>query len=458
MSTDKANESISVLIISRTSWRSDNSFGNSFTNIFSDISYIKLANIYCQSGFPDSDICSRYYQITEEMLVRNLLDAKSKPGMEVSCEIASSVNIKGSGKTTNKIMDFAKKNRWQVLFWGRELIWKVGKWKSPELNRFIDDFSPDLIFLPLYYQHYMNDIGLYVKRHTRKKMVAYVSDDVYTWKQSSMSPLYWIDRFFKRRTIKSVIDNTELLYVISSRQQAEYQNIFRLPCKVLYKCGDYIGEPPVKNRVGVPIKLVYTGNLGGGRWKTLARIGEALDSINNSGTKAQLDIYTLTPLTSTMRNKLDDGKNIFLKGSLAADQVKAIQGAADILVHVESFERKHLLEARLSFSTKIVDYLHQARCIFAVGSRECASIEYIETNDAGIVVSDEKEIYRTLRELVDAPTVVRDYGFKAYACGAKNHQSEKIKGMLKSDLLAVIAGRPVDTDGNQSQTSCQQGT
>lgn len=324
------------------------------------------------------------------------------------------------------------------LFWGRELIWKLGRWKSPELNSFIDDFNPDLIFLSFSYQHYVNDIGLYVKRRTGRKMLAFVSDDLYTWKQYSLSPLYWIDRFFKRIKIRTAVNLSELLYVISHRQLEEYQKIFHLPCKILYKGGDFIGNAPVKCQVGDPLKLIYTGNIGDGRWKTLAKIGDALSAINKDGLKAQLDIYTLAPLNATMRKKLDDKKNIFLKGSLAGSEVKFVQEAADILVHVESFERKYLLAARLSFSTKIVDYLERARCIFAVGSKDCASIDYLEKNDVGVVVAEEKEIFDKLRLLVNSPSLVRDYGYKAYACGAKNHQSEKIKKMLKADLFSVV--------------------
>lgn len=458
MTATNTKTSARILIISRTPWRNDNSFGNSFTNIFEGIPNFEYANIYCLSGVPDSDICSQYYQVTEKMLVRNLFNEESRPGIKVLFEPVAPDNSTGVvDSNKNKIMDFAKKQRWQVLFWGRELIWKAGRWKSPELNSFIDDFNPDLIFLPLYYQHYMNDIGLYVKNRTCKKMVAYVSDDVYTWKQSSFSPLYWIDRYFKRRKIKLSLDHTELLYVISRLQQTVYQCIFRIPCKVLHKCGDFSGVAPVKKQIDKPIKFVYTGNIGGGRWKTLAMIGEALNKINKNGVKAQLDIYTLTPLTNSMKEKLDDGGNIFLKGSLSASQVRIVQKAADALVHVESFERKYLLEARLSFSTKIVDYLHQARCIFAVGSRKCASIDYIETNDAGIVAAEENEIYEKLRMLVDTPSVVREYGYKAYACGAKNHQSERIKVMLKSDLLSIMNGTPVEEADNLHESSCSKG-
>ena len=448
-----------ILVISRTPWRSDNSFGNSFTNIFGGIRDIELANIYCLSGFPDSNICSRYFQITESMMLRSLIDSDETPGKEVFHEITAPLDmVDVEGRSANKFMNIAKRHRWQILFWVRELIWKIGRWKSPNLDQFVDEFNPDLIILPLYYQHYMNDIGLYVVNRAGKKMVAYVSDDVYTWSQFSYSPLYWIDRFFKRRTIKSAIDHADLLYVISERQREEYQEIFRLPCKVLYKCGEFQGEAPVKETTEIPIRLVYTGNLGGGRWTTLVKIGDSIKEINRNGVRLILDIYSLTPVTKAMRNRLDDGVNVFFNGALAAADVDSVQESADVLVHAESFERKDFLAARLSFSTKIVDYLHHARCIFAVGAGECASIEYLEVNDAGLVATSEQQIGEKLKMIVESPAIIREFGNRAYACGKRNHRSDKVKTMLKTDLRSVLDGRQIDPKNSLNKSTYSEGS
>jgi hypothetical protein len=81
-----------------------------------------------------------------------------------------------------------------------------------------------------------------------------------------------------------------------------------------------------------------------------------------------------------------------------------------------------------------VDYLQSAKCIFAIGAREFASLDYIEMNDAGLVVTKEKDIYDKLLMLMSALSLILDYRYKAYACGSKKHQNEIIKKMLKSDL------------------------
>lgn len=50
-------------------------------------------------------------------------------------------------------------------------------------------------------------------------MVGYISDDCYTLRQFSLSPLFWIDRLWKRRYVKRAIDECMLLYVITDRQK-----------------------------------------------------------------------------------------------------------------------------------------------------------------------------------------------------------------------------------------------
>ena len=56
-------------------------------------------------------------------------------------------------------------------------------------------------------------------------MVCYATDDVYTWHQFSLSPLYWIDRLIKRKFIRDVVKQCEMLYVISDAQKKSMGNV-----------------------------------------------------------------------------------------------------------------------------------------------------------------------------------------------------------------------------------------
>ena len=426
---------IKILVVSATPWDNDNSFGNSFTNIFGGNPQYEIANIYCASGLPNTSVCSRFFQITERGIIKNFQFAKIKSGQEVF--IDNHINAICYGQKETLLINKIKTIRWQIFFWLRDLIWCTSRWKSKELDNFISDVAPDIIFLPLYYSSYMNNIGLYVQRVANVKLVGFVSDDIYTLKQFSISPLFWIDRLIKRSFIKKAIDRCEILYTITTKQQKEYNKIFGNKCKVLYKGGDFNNYSHKKLILSNPVKLVYTGNLGAGRWKTLERIAKSLDKINLDYLKAQLFIYSQTYLSAAAKQKLQiEGTSYFL-GGIPSSEVKSIQRDADILLHVESFEISERYSARLSFSTKIVDYFEAGKCILAVGWDKTAAIEYLKQHDAAIVVTNVNQIDSVLNNLIINTDVIITYSNKAFDCGHQYHQLTDIRGVLYRDLKRV---------------------
>lgn len=422
-----------ILVISQTAWSNDNSFGNSYSNIFGGIENIEIANIYCNYGKPNNSIVKSYFQITEKSLIANLMNRNNPSGKDILMHIDSDV----LNDTEKDIFDHARKRRFQIYFWARDLIWKIGRWKSPELKSFINKFNPDIIFQPIYYSNYINDIALFTKHYTNVPMVSYVSDDVYTMRQFSISPLFWIDRLIKRKKIKKVVDQCEYLYVISDIQKQEYEKCFNKECKILTK-GANFSTPVYIDAVNLPLKIIYTGNIGGGRWKSLAVIGEQLKKVNHDKIKAQLFIYTSTPMTKKMFNELNIESSVFLMGEVPADKVQNIQVNADILVHAEPTDIKGRFLVHHSFSTKIIDYLYAAKCIFAVGTPDIASIEYLMKNDAAIIATTKTEIYNKLLEIINDTSFLKKYAQKAWECGKKNHQIDVIQNKLLHDLNTLM--------------------
>ena len=51
-----------ILIVSNSPWRNENSFGNSFSNIFEGIPDLEIANVYCKYGTPKNNCVSRFTQ------------------------------------------------------------------------------------------------------------------------------------------------------------------------------------------------------------------------------------------------------------------------------------------------------------------------------------------------------------------------------------------------------------
>jgi len=422
-----------ILVLSNTPWSNDNSFGNSFSNIFEGISELEFANIYCRYGRPSNNIVKKYYQITEKSLLRNLFNKNYPSGKEITDNEYVSLS-----KSESNILNHARKNRLQIYFIIREIIWKIGRWKSKEFERFIIDFKPDLLFQPVYYSGYLNDIALYIKRLTNVPMICYVSDDVYTLRQFSLSPLFWLRRLLIRPKIKKIINKCSLLYVISDMQKKEYEKCFGVRCKILTKGADFSGEPSLKESCDGPITLVYTGNIGSGRWKMLALLAKAIKEANKEQVRAKLHIYTMTPVSKRIKDMLNIENSSYLMGGVPFSEVKQIQQDADVLVHVESFSLKERLKARQSFSTKLVDYFHACRCIFAIGSMDLASIYHLHKNDAAVIATSKDEIKKRLNDIINDPGLLRKYAINAWKCGRFNHQITDIRSNLMKDIKEAL--------------------
>jgi len=421
------SKKIKLLIVSNSPWDDNNSFGNSFSNILGENENYEIANIYCKPGNPNTSVCSRFFQITETSILKNIFTGQPS-GREVFNDSIEEIDPINAIRTKASIW------RWQIFMWARDIIWGTKKWKSKELNKYIIEFRPDLIFLPIYYSSYMNDIGQYVGKLAAKPIVGYISDDCYTLRRYSLSPLFWLDFLIKRRFVKQTIDICKLLYTITDKQAREYNKIFGNKCKILTKGGNFTELNHQVDKVSNPIRLVYTGNLGGGRWKTLAIIGKALLT---SSQNATLEIYSASILSNRQMSKLCASSKVKFKGSVPVTRVKSLLRAADILVHVEPFGLKERYSARLSLSTKIIDYLESGKCILAVGWRETAAIEYLKEHDSAYIITDVNIIANEINNLLNKEALILEYGKKGFQLGFNNHRNDKIRQALYSKFIEI---------------------
>ena len=326
-------------------------------------------------------------------------------------------------------MSWLKTSRFEFLYWLRELFWKGNSWKSSTLEYFVNDFAPDVIVLPIKDVVFFNKLGCYIQEVTKKPLICFVSDDVYTFKLYSWSPLFWLRRLRVRPVLKKTIKSCDILYTLTEKQKEEYDKIFGVNCHVVTKAGDFSTPVEINEIISEPIRLVYTGNIGAGRWHTLALIGDAL-----IGHKAELVIYSGTPLKDSQMKRLIKSGKVRMAGMIPQAEVKNAQKEGDILVHVESFERSERFTARLSFSTKIVDYFEIGKCILAVGWKDTAAIEYLKEKDAAYVITEENQIKDGLSKLLSDKGLIFNYAEKSYNCGKQFHNKKIINERLLSEI------------------------
>lgn len=415
-----------VLVISNSEWDDSASFGNTFTNLFGGVEELELANIYCREGVPATATCDRFLKISERTILRGK-----------SAVTVQSAHDDDDCKQGSQKQSFFRRHRWTVFFWAREAIWATGKWKCKALYDFVEDFEPDLILLMIYPYSYINKLAVHLADKYGIPMVTHVSDDDYSLHQRSWSPLYWANRLFQRRWIRRAVEKSKALYCMTDMQREEYSKYFSVPCRLLVK-GVKPGEKPDGKDVGSPVKLLYAGNLGDGRWKSVLALGKAIERVNDGEDKMVLDVFTPTALPKRAHRAFERLRAITVSGKIPYDEVVRCQREADVLVHAESFSKKYALRVRHSLSTKIVDSLAMNRCLLAIGPRGVASIEYLIANDCAVVVTDKKEIDSTLRNTILRAGAIEDYAQKGYECGVRLHDLNKIRAEFVRDLRDIV--------------------
>lgn len=423
-----------VLFISASPIQKEISIGNTFLNVFSGVENVEFAGICTREGTPDPAV-SRCYCITEKMLIRSLC-GKGAAGAEIACSPTASVE---APKVEDNTARFVKTKRWNIFFLMQNLLWTLGRWKTTSLKAFVEDYQPDVIFTVLSEKIYLNRLILHIAAITGKKLMVYAWDNNYSLKRLSFSPFDWIGHFCNRRYMRKVAKKADKLYVISEVQKTDYEKAFRKPCTVITKGEDFSADPPVKTTSASPMRLVYTGNLYANRWKSLGMLASALERVNRNGVRAQLHIYSATPLTEAMKKALEIDGTSMLMGRVSSDEVERIQKEADILVHAEATDLKNRLTVRQSFSTKLVDYFRMARPIVAVGPKDIASIKYLVDYDTAVTADNEQELFEKLSVLLKDDRLRQEYAVRAYLCGRANHDKRRISQLLQQDLTELTA-------------------
>jgi hypothetical protein len=414
---------LKVLVISNSEWDDSASFGNTFTNLFSGVEDVELANIFCREGTPCTDVCRAFLKISE----RTILSGDS--ARTVQAQRAERPAVQGPPS-------FFKKHRWTVFFWARELIWATKRWKCEALDKFVKEFAPDVILLMIYPYSYINRLALYISKKFGIPMVAHVSDDDYSLKQRSWSPLYWINRLYQRRWIKKAVQNSRALYCMTEMQMEEYARYFTTPTRQLVK-GVPSSEEVAHKTPGMPRRLIYAGNLGDGRWQNLLALARAIERVNGGETLATMQVFTPTPLPQRAIKAFAKCPSTVLSGKIPYAEVVRLQSEADVLVHVESFVKKYALRVRHSFSTKLVDYFARRRCVLAVGPRDVASMDYLVRHDCAVVATSVKEIEEKLKLLVRSDEAVAKYAQKGYECGKTLHDIGRIQAKFVAELREI---------------------
>ena len=405
---------------------------DTMSSLLSSFDRKDVASINIRARKSDSTVAGSYFHILEGRVIKSIFRPSSETGekylpqsgAENGEELAQENRLYRKRRLLNRYV--------YVLI--REILWKLGHWKSKALDEYVASFAPDVFFFPIENYIHFNRLNLYIIRKFKpKRIVGYMWDDNFTYKQEPCNPLYLLHRWWLRKSVRQLVASCDTVFAICPKMKKELDAEFGINSVLLTKPIRAAAHPEFQREVLPPIRILYTGKLIIGRDETLALVADAIRSINKDGQKVILDIYTPTSLSAKMKARLDVPGCCNLNGFIPQEEVIHEQEKADILLFVESFSSRHLT-ARLSFSTKITDYLSAGKCIWAIGNEDLAPIDYLASEDAALVSTHPEGILHTLRKMVEQSDIISSYAQNAYDCGCRNHNPDKIQETLIAAL------------------------
>ena len=328
-----------ILIIADEVW-SDTIHGNNvLSNWFSGFE-AEFAEIYCSPGTPKNNCCENYFQITDSMMAKSFFGKKAGRAFHITVPAMQNESvINNAEQIPTSFYRFMKSITGEGLRIVRDLIWLYGIYDKKGLQKFIDDFQPDIVFCPRLLTPKLLRLERIVANMTNTPFVAFTADDEVSLMQVSYSPLYWIRRLLFRSAFKKHVRLYKHYFMFSEEQAKDYYRNYKILTSTLFKSGNFESQPAVK-LVNNPLKLVYAGRLYCNRWKTLAAIGDALKTMNANGTKITLDIYTQEDAQFLVRSQALESDRILGVETGGCPHTAIREDASINLVAIEELEHK----------------------------------------------------------------------------------------------------------------------
>lgn len=379
-----------------------------------------VANIFIRSDMPKSDVCDNYFQINEFNVIKSIFNTKIKTGRKT--DILDNKANSSFSQNRNRQNNLKKyKNAFSPYI--RDFLWKLGKWKSKELIDFVKGFNPDIIIFPAEGMIHFNNIGLYLSKIIGCKIGLFFWDDNFTYKSLS-NRFSYLYRYFLRRNIKKLASMADISFAITPKTIRECNAELGIVPKLITKPMHEGSNVEAYKKHNGTIKILYTGSIYIGRGETILSLISAISEVNSKENIFFLDIYTNSVLTEEEKSKYNIKGVSQMHNAVNRERVYELQNEADILLFVESLKGKYKNSARLSFSTKLVDYFSARRCILAIGPKDIAPIEYLADSDIALIANSYDDIIKILKLIKSNRQLLNDYSARAYEFGVNNHSKQ----------------------------------
>lgn len=426
-----------VLIISSNPLSTTQNNGKTYQSLFVGWPKEKLSQIYVKGDMPSRDVCDRYFRMTLKDVLLQRLRLRDRPvpkplrcseGNPRSSTYATLLSLLQTRVIKSQTLRLA----YSVLF--DECIPRAYE----SLYGWLEERPPEVIFLSAGDLPHLYRLANIISLRHNARCIVYLTDD-YILPIASLNPSRQALRaWVRRRLMRTLARDGSELATIGKEMSATYRENFALSSRSFMNVSDVHAQRYENDSNGV-LRLAYIGGLHTNRWRTLARLVDAIEQAQLTGLRIELKVFSGRAPSSHVYAQLHRPPYSTFCGSLDSSGVEREMAQADVLVHVESFRKSDIWVTRMSISTKIADYLRAGKCILAVGPPTIASVQYLQSVNAGPVVttSSLQALGAAIADLATSARSVEQFGLQASVAGFQNHDPNVVREQFRRLLTGI---------------------
>lgn len=301
---------------------------------------------------------------------------------------------------------------------------------SYELDKFIKEYKPDIIYTPL---GSINIMYLAYKVSIKYNILIYphFMDDWIATKYARNIFLI-IPRFVQNYYLKKIFERTGKAFTICEKMAHEYSNKYNKSFLPLMNCVDDSLPSKESDMDENTVRYCYSGGFHLNRWKSLEFLCGCLERFE-SDKSIELNIYSKESDWQMYKDKFVKYSFVHFMGFISQTEMLDQLKKQTILIHIESFDKEVIEYTRLSISTKIPEYLSMKKAILAIGPSDIASIEYLKINQCAFIVDRKEEdlLQNEIEKIMDLD-LREEVAVNAYFLFKKNHTKEAQQQLLRN--------------------------
>ena len=152
-----------------------------------------IVQIFSNTKKPCKGHCEKLYQITDYRMLQRWLGKKINTGVpyyydDLDIEWKDN-DLELDNANAEAAYKFGGKHT-PLTHLLRGVLWREKFWRTEELDRWLNDFKPECVFLAFSDDYFILKIALYIAQKYNIPIVSCIGDDYYFNNEKTISPLY----------------------------------------------------------------------------------------------------------------------------------------------------------------------------------------------------------------------------------------------------------------------------